>query len=466
MMKPRCIALISFLTLCLYGLPAIAQSVGNSQIADANTRKANNSKLLLQESLGSSFDHSFKVHGDPNNLSKKVVHQPALKELDAFIKKCIYQGAFPGCQVFAAKDGEIIFQKNYGYYTYDRSQEVTDSSLYDIASVTKVAATTLAIMKLYEEGDLKLSATLKDYLPFVEGTDKADITIANLLTHQAGLKAWIPFYKNVLDSITGTPRYDLFRYTADRTYNMPVAARLYLKGSYTETVWDEILFSDLSNKGGYVYSDLDFYFLEKVVEAISGQRLDVFVSEHFYKPLDLTHTLYNPWKKGWAKKCVPTEDDQYFRFQLIQGYVHDPGAAMLGGVAGHAGVFSNMSDLAVLLQMLNNGGSYSGKRYLKKETIKLFSGYHSSISRRAYGFDKPEKEPGDGGPASQLCSKAAFGHQGFTGTCAWADPETGITFIFLSNRIYPSAENKLINRLDVRTKAQTYIYEALGYGSN
>lgn len=247
---------------------------------------------------------------------------------------------------------------------------------------------------------------------------------------------------------------------------MPVANRLYLKGSYEETVWDEILFSELSNKGRYVYSDLDFYFLEKVVAAITGQSLDVFVSEQFYKPLGLTHTLYNPWKKGWIQRCVPTENDQYFRYGLIQGYVHDPGAAMLGGVAGHAGIFSNVSDLAVLLQMLTNGGSYNGKSYLKQETIKLFTAYHSSISRRAYGFDKPEKEIGDGGPASELCSKSAFGHQGFTGTCAWADPETGITFIFLSNRINPTAENKLINRLDVRTKAQTYIYEALGYGGN
>lgn len=410
------------------------------------------------------FDAAYNLHGNGNGSSPMITDQAALQNLDAFIRNCISQGAFPGCQVFAAKNGEIICQKNFGYLTYDRTQPVTDTTLYDIASVTKVAATTLAVMKLYEEGKINLNTYIKNYLPFTEGTDKAYLTIRDLLLHQAGLKAFIPFYKTTVDKISGGPRNDLYRVAPDKQFSIPVAANFYLLNSYRDTIWNEILKSNLDNRGRYVYSDLDFYFLEKVAETVSGQSIDQYVAENFYRPLGLKYTMYNPWKKGLKKQCAPTENDQYFRFQLVQGYVHDPGTAMLGGVAGHAGVFSNAKELAVILQMLINGGVYKGRRYLKKETLQTFTGFRSGISRRAYGFDKPEKARNDGGPASDFCSKTAFGHQGFTGTCAWADPETGITFIFLSNRVYPSADNGLINSMGVRTKTQSYIYEALGYG--
>jgi CubicO group peptidase (beta-lactamase class C family) len=408
------------------------------------------------------FEKAYILH---SNSNPELIKNPAaLQSLDAFIRGCISQGAFPGCQVFAAKNGEIIYQKNFGYFTYDRMQPVTDTTLYDIASVTKVAATTLAIMKLYEEGKINLSNYLKNYLPFTIGTDKAYLTIRDLLLHQAGLKAFIPFYKTTIDKISGSPRGDLYRIASEKQFSLPVASNFYMLNSYRDTIWNEILQSNLDNRGRYVYSDLDFYFLEKVAEAVSGQSIDQYVAEHFYRPLGLKYTMYNPWKKGLKKQCAPTENDQYFRFQLVQGYVHDPGTAMLGGIAGHAGIFSNTRDLAIILQMLINGGEYRGRRYLKKETLQTFTGFRSGISRRGYGFDKPEKARGDGGPASDLCSKTTFGHQGFTGTCAWADPETGITFIFLSNRVYPTADNNLINGLKVRFKAQSYIYEALGYG--
>lgn len=410
------------------------------------------------------FDRQFVLHGNGKETSGLVTHPEALQSLDAFLRSCISQGAFPGCQVFAAKDGEVIYQKNFGYFTYDRSQPVTDTALYDIASVTKVASTTLAIMKLYEEGKININTYLKNYLPFTIGTDKAFLTIKDLLLHQAGLKAFIPFYKETVDKMTGSPRSDLYRTAADKMFSTPVASNFFIRNSYTDTIWKEILSSNLDNRGRYVYSDLDFYFLEKVAEAVSGQPIDQYVMENFYRPLGLKYTMYNPWKKGLGKQCAPTENDQNFRFQLVQGYVHDPGTAMLGGVAGHAGIFSNTKELALILQMLINGGEYKGRRYLKKETLQTFTGFRSTISRRAYGFDKPDKARGDGGPASDLCSKTTFGHQGFTGTCAWADPETGITFIFLSNRVYPSADNNLINSMKVRFKAQGYIYEALGYG--
>lgn len=411
------------------------------------------------------FDKVNLLHGNGKNLDPEMVdNRVALSSLDAFINSCISQGAFPGCQIIAAKDGQVIYQKNFGYFTYDRTQPVTDTTLYDIASVTKVASTTLAIMKLYEEGKINLNTYLKNYLPFTNGTDKGTLTIKDLLMHQAGLKAYIPFYKTTLDNLTGSPSPELYRTIPDKTFSTPVASNFYILNSFRDTIWNEILTSNLDNRGRYVYSDLDFYFLQKVAESVSGLPIDQYVSENFYKPLGLKYTMYNPWKKGLKKQCAPTENDQSFRFQVVQGYVHDPGTAMLGGVAGHAGIFSNARELAIILQMLNNGGIYNGKRYLKKETLRTFTGFKSTISRRAYGFDKPEKSRDDGGPASDLCSKTTFGHQGFTGTCAWADPETGITFVFLSNRVYPSAENALINNLKVRFKAQTYIYQALGYG--
>lgn len=410
------------------------------------------------------FDNVYTLRGNGAGQSASIKNLAAINSLNLFINNCIGEGAFPGCQIIAAKDGEIIYKKNFGYLSFDRQQVVNDSTLYDVASVTKVAATTLAIMKLYEEGKINLSSYLKNYLPFTIGTNKSDLTIRELLLHQAGLKAWIPFYKTTIDTVTGSPRSDLYRTIPEPLFKTPVASSYYILNSYKDTIWNEILASPLENKGHYVYSDLDFYFLQKVAEAVSGMPIDQYVYENFYQPLGLKMTLFNPWKKGFKKICAPTENDQYFRFQLIQGYVHDPGTAMLGGVAGHAGIFSNVSDMAVIMQMLINGGVYKGHRYFKKTTLQTFTGFNSDISRRGFGFDKPNKARSDGGPASDLCSKTTFGHQGFTGTCAWADPETGITFVFLSNRVNPSADNQLINRLGIRTKAQSYIYEALGYG--
>lgn len=413
------------------------------------------------------FDKFYNNYIIQNNLVLKntmIVKPKELADLDSFINGCITKGVFPGCQVFASKNGQIIYKKNFGDFVYNEDNPVTDSTLYDIASVTKILATNLAVMKLVEEGKIDLNAPLSKYLDFLTGTDKAGLIIKDLLLHQAGLVAWIPFYKNTLDSITGRPSAAIYRSVAETNFNTPVADHLFIRNNYRETIWEEILNSPLSNKGRYVYSDLDFYFLKEVVESVSGMPIDQYLNKNFYYPLQLNHTMFNPWKKHLIKDCAPTEVDDYFRFQKIQGFVHDPGAAMMGGIEGHAGLFSNVSDISVLMQMLNNGGVYNGKRYFKPETLALFTAYNSSLSRRGLGFDKPDKDLKDGGPASVLCDKSTFGHQGFTGTCAWSDPETGIVFIFLSNRVYPTANNRLINSLDVRTNAQTYIYKALGYG--
>lgn len=413
------------------------------------------------------FRQVHMIHENKNQAERLIKHTEYLKELDNFINKAIKDQVFPGCQIFASVNGTIIYQKSFGHYTYlPSSQNISDSTLFDIASVTKIMATTPSIMKLVELGKISLDSSLNTYIPdLVRGTDKQNLKIKDLLLHQAGLKAWIPFYKATLDSVTQKPRADLYRTVAEPGFNIPVAANLFLKNSYIDTMWRVIVDSPLENKGRYVYSDLDFYFLKRVVEKVSGLRLADFVRTNFYQPLGLVDILFNPWKLNRISDCAPTEYDSYFRYQLLQGYVHDPGAAMLGGVAGHAGLFATAENVAVMLQMLLNGGIYGHHRFLERLTVWNFTVYHSDISRRAYGFDKPVKEDEQSGPASMLCSKSSFGHQGFTGTCAWADPESGIVFVLLSNRVYPSSKNWLINKYNIRTKAQTYIYKALGYGS-
>lgn len=394
-----------------------------------------------------------------------VTSPAALDKINTFVASAIAQKAFPGCRVLAAKDGKVFYDESFGYYDYTKQQRVTGNTMYDVASLTKVLSTTLAVMRLYETGKLDLNKTLGNYLAIVKGTDKEHLRIRDLLLHQAGLKAWIPFYNETLDK-DGSVKMDLYHAKPDNRYNTEVAKNLYLRNDYKDTIWNRILNSNLENKGKSVYSDLDFYFLAAVVEQLTGQTIDKYVDEQFYKPLGLKATAYNPLKKFGEQNIAPTEEETTFRKQLLRGYVHDQGAALLGGVAGHAGLFATAQDVATIFQMLLNGGTYGGKRYFAKETVTYFTAYNSSISRRGLGFDKPSADAEDGGPAGNRVSGYAFGHQGFTGTCAWADPGTGIVFVFLSNRVLPSSTNTAINKLGVRTMVQDYVYEAFGYPNN
>lgn len=409
------------------------------------------------------YSGSLSMKRDEQQAQKKIVNPQAIQQMEAFINRNISNRVMPGCQVLAIKDGIVVYDKSFGTYNFNEKYPVNNQSLYDIASITKIASTTLAIMKLYEEHKIQLHATLMAYVPETKGTNKANLKISDLLTHQAGLKSWIPFYKSTLDTNSGLPAAHLYSKDSIGKFTIPVAYKLFGHKSLIDTMWKRILASPLENKGKYVYSDLDLLFLEKVIQNVTGMPLDMYVEQHFYKKMGLRNITYNPWAKGWHDRAVPTENDQIFRKQIVKAYVHDQAAAMLGGVAGHAGLFSNANDVAAIMQMLIDGGVYNGKRYFKQETVDLFTGYRSSISRRGYGFDKPEKQAGKGGPAADICSKSTFGHQGFTGTCTWADPKSGIVFVMLSNRVYPSAENSAFGRNNVRTVVQEYIYKALGY---
>jgi beta-N-acetylhexosaminidase len=311
---------------------------------------------------------------------------------------------------------------------------------------------------------LDINKTIGDYLPWTKGSNKAGILLKDLLLHQAGLTPFIVFYKETIDAATSIPNPAIYASAPRKGYGVRVAENMYMRDDWTDTMFKRILKSPLGPKNKYVYSDNDFIFLGKIVEAISGQTLDQYTQNTFYNKIGMYSTGFKPRNRFQLECLVPTETDNYFRQQTARGDVHDEGASMFGGVAGHAGLFSDAYDLSLLYQMLLNGGELNGVRYLKPETIKLFTAYNSSISRRGLGFDKPEKdnttrkEP----YPSLLTSPETFGHTGFTGTCVWVDPVNDLVYIFLSNRVYPTRNNNKLSQLLIRGKIQDAIYRALG----
>ena len=392
---------------------------------------------------------------------------PAFASVDSIVQDGVNKKAYPGAVVIAIQDGVIKYHKAFGRYEFDSSsQPVTLESVFDLASVTKVSATTVSIMKLYEEEKVDLNKTLGDYLPSMRGSDKEGLKLTDILLHQAGLVPDVVFYKETVDPKTKQPLPQYFSTTSKPGFTVPVARDLFLRNDWEDTMMKRIAQSPLGPLHKYVYSDNDFILLGKIVETVSGLPLDQYAQKTFYGPMGMASTGFKPWMRFGLEQIVPTEEDNYFRHQLMHGYVHDEGAAMLGNVSGHAGLFSNAYDLAMLYQMLLNGGTFNGERYLKGETIDLFTAYHSDISRRGYGFDKPEKDEAIKRKASYpypsaLASPATFGHTGFTGTCVWVDPKTGLVYVFLSNRVYNSRANNLLGSMNIRGKVQDAIYKAV-----
>jgi CubicO group peptidase (beta-lactamase class C family) len=395
---------------------------------------------------------------------KRTVDASKLGVIDSIVTDAITKAAMPGAVILVAKDGELVFHKAYGNYTYDKTEPVNTESIYDMASVTKTCASTIAVMKLYDEGRIDFKKKLGNYLPWVKGSNKENITIENLLLHQAGLVSFIPFYKETLEA-DGKPSSKYYSSAKNDSFSIRVARNLYMRTDYRDSLYKRILDSPLGRTGRYVYSDNDFIFLGKVVETISGLPLNEYVKKEFYRPMGLTTAGFKPTEQYKPDRIVPTEQEKQFRLQLLRGDVHDPGAAMFGAVAGHAGLFSNAYDISIIMQMLLDGGTMNGKRYLSQETINLFTGYHSNFSRRGYGFDKPEKDNkkrSDPYPCLSA-SPRTFGHTGYTGTCAWADPAYNLVFVFLSNRVNPDGgENRKLISMNVRTNIQEAVYKAMG----
>lgn len=395
-------------------------------------------------------------YGHPREV---MMDASTLNHIDTLVLKAIADKATPGAQVLIARQGKVIYNKSFGNTTYESKVPVTSDMMYDLASITKIAATTLSVMKLYEEGKLQLDDPLSKYIPGMDTTNKKDITIRQVLTHKSGFKDWIPFYISAMDDPIA--RDTVFSNIKNERFSIECGGGIYMNPNYLPVITKTIFESSVRPAGEYKYSDMGIILMKYIIEKLGGMPLDEYVQKHFYQPMGMMNMTYNPLAKEPLERIVPTENNPDFRKGLLQGYVHDPAAAMFGGVGGHAGLFSNSTDLAILMQMLLNGGTFNGQRFFKEETVELFTGKQDKDSRRGLGFDKAEMIRGRINPASDYCSARSFGHTGFTGTQVWADPEYDLVFVFLSNRVHPSSENRTLIKNDTRTKIMDVMYKSL-----
>ncbi len=383
-----------------------------------------------------------------------------LQKADSIALQAIADHATPGCQIFAAKNGQVFYHKAFGNYTYEKSEPVGINTIYDIASITKISATLFAAMQLYDLKKYNPAQALKDVLPASINTNKGDLIIKDILLHQAGLKPFIPFYESTLEH--GKLNAKIYNNTKSSGYSIPVADSIFMVKTYTDTIYNKIMQSSVKGAAKYVYSDLSFYLTKMFCEHLSGRSIDQYMGP-IYRKIGAHNMGYLPLSRFPKNSIAPTENDKLFRNQIVQGYVHDPGAAMLGGVAGHAGVFSTANDLAKIMSLYLNKGNYGGEQYISSNTISYFTSCIACAdgNRRGLGFDKPEPNKTKEGPTCASASLSSFGHTGFTGTYAWADPENGLIYIFLSNRVYPDAENKKLAKLNTRTNIHQVFYDAL-----
>ncbi len=406
---------------------------------------------------------SFGIKRLAYTLPERVgMNSEKLNKIDSVAQYAVDNMMTPGIQLLVAREGKVIYNKNFGKHTYDGKEEVSFDDIYDVASLTKILATLPLLMELEEEGIVSLNSKLSELLPEYKKSNKKDITLVSMLSHYAKLRPWEPFYYHTLDSITKKPDKKYYSTEKDNIFSIEVANNLFLRSDYQDSIQKIIKDSDLLDRLRYRYSDFPYYILKKYIETHYDKGLDDLVQEHFYQSLGANYTMYNPYKKISNRKIVPTEIDNYYRYQKVHGYVHDMGAAMQNGVGGHAGVFSNANDVAKIMQMYLQNGFYGGKQFLKPETLAKFNMcyYCSKGNRRGVGFDKPQKS-GDEGPTCGCISRMSFGHSGFTGTYAWADPDEDIVYVFLANRTYPSAGKNLLLRENIRTEIQRLIYEAI-----
>ncbi len=383
-----------------------------------------------------------------------------LSRIEPIAQRAIAEKMTPGLQILVARNGKVVYQKSFGYHNYDMDVKVKNEDIYDVASLTKILATLPNVMQLYDKGKLKLDAKLGDMVPLFANTDKKDIPLKDILLHQARLQPWQAFYKETLDA-TAHPDTVFYRKVASPEFPHQVAENLFLREDYPQIIMQKIAESKLLPKKEYKYSDFGFIILKEYLEIKTGKPLDVLAQEHFYKPLGASFTGYNPLRRFDMCAIAPTEVDNYFRYQVLQGYVHDMAAAMMDGVSGHAGLFSNSIDVAKIMQMYLQKGNYGGHQYFSEETFNTFNQCYGCAegNRRGLGFDKPQIEKS--GPTCGCVSKSSFGHTGFTGTMAWADPDTGIVYVFLSNRTYPEAGDNRLSKENIREDIQKVIQEAV-----
>ena len=449
-------------------LVAYQNSVIAQKIAAQTIFGAIDAKGVLPVSIKNKFPEGTSI--STKNLKRLQYSIPEsvgmssvkLQRIDSVANLVLEKKMSPGLQILVARHGVVVYEKSFGFHTDKKNNSVKSTDVYDVASLTKILASLPMMMKAEEDKKIKLSSTVKSILPAFKNSNKDTLTVLEILSHYGRLKAWIPFYKLTQDSLTKNNLKEFYSQTRSKRFSIKVAENLYLNNSYKDSIYKFIRDSEQRIDAGYKYSDLGYYLFKEVLEKKYKSSLDDLVQEQFYKPLGANRMTYLPLNKLDKSSIVPSEKDTYYRNQLLHGYVHDMGAAMLGGVAGHAGLFANANDVAKMMQLYLQKGYYGGKRYFKKETFDKFNKryYSEKKVRRGLGFDKPQLDP----EIKATCgcvSDESFGHSGFTGTYTWADPESEILYVFLSNRVFPTMENYGLVDEDIRTKIQQIIQDAI-----
>lgn len=446
----------------------------------------------LSASVGGLFSAGSGVTITPHTPFHFVPEECGLKSevlsrIDSIALEGIKEGAYPGCQILVMKDGKTLYDRCFGHHTDKHSEKVKPTDLYDLASLSKTTGTLLAVMKLYDKGCFNLTDKVSDYLPFLRKTNKENLTIRELLLHQSGLPSGLVFYQEAIDKKSykgslfkqskdalhtvrlgartwGNPRFRFNKGMAAETKSgdciLQVCDSLWLNQSFREEMQRKIAEVPLKYKN-YRYSDIGFILLQMLAEELSGKPLDEYLWQEFYKPMGLERTAYLPLRYFEKKEIVPSAVDRFLRKTTLQGFVHDESAAFQGGISGNAGLFSTAREVGKVYQMLLNGGELDGRRYLSKETCALFTTDKSKISRRGLGFDKPDVVNESKSPCAVSAPASVYGHTGFTGTCAWVDPDNGLVYVFLSNRTYPDAWVNILSKMSIREKIQETIYEAM-----
>ncbi|MGB5819477.1 MAG: glycoside hydrolase family 3 N-terminal domain-containing protein [Saonia sp.] len=382
-----------------------------------------------------------------------------LAMVDRLVQNGLDSLMYPGAQVLIARKGKVIYNKGFGNPTYTSKEKIGPDHLYDLASLTKILATLPMIMRMEEEGKVALNTTFQELIPAYTDSELKNVTVLKALSHYGRLPAWIAFYVDTLDK-KRRPSTEFYRSSPSDGFSIQITDKLYLKNAYQDSIYNRIGRQDLKSNR-YRYSDVAYYVFKKYIEDTYKEGLNNLTDDFLYRPLGAIYTGYNPLEKFTKNNIVPSEVDNYYRYQTVQGYVHDMGAAMQGGVGGHAGLFSNANDVAKIMQMYLQGGFYGGDRFFEDRTVKKFNTCYfcDKNVRRGVGFDKPQLQ--EKGPTCGCVSRKSFGHSGFTGTYTWADPEEEIVYVFLSNRTYPSATNTLLVKSGLRTRIQKAIYDAI-----
>lgn len=470
--------------LALFGSPEAVLEFGGFDVVSYHPENTTASLKLAPQLLFGAYAYQGMWQG-PSEVCEKSLHTvplarlkyedpwrkslniARLSEIDSLVEAAILEKAIPGCQVLVAKGGSVLYEKSFGYLSYDSLMPVTENTMYDLASLTKVTATLQMMMKLVEEGKIDLNERLGSYLPETWGTGKENLVISDILLHRAGLKPYIPFWeftfrnkrKNILDP-------GLYDPEGGEGFPVEVLPGMYTSNALKDSVWQWTLKSDLMNLPSgkttydYKYSDLGFIIVQRLVETVSQTQLDQYVYSNLYKPLGLGEICFQPLCNYSYEQIAPTELDYYFRKDMVWGTVHDQNAALMGGIAGHAGLFGTANSLAVLLQMHLQKGYYGGRQYYKPETIELFTQRPGEGQQRALGWDlkDPSNERKN---VSFYSSETTYGHTGFTGTAVWVDPAEELIYIFLSNRVHPDANNYKLVESNLRTRIQDVIYQSL-----